>query len=99
MKVLLNIFESLLLSFAILLVVLCMTILNKRYVKFSLDRTNYYQTVVDKINHDIEYNHGDVQKKNSQRNTKTGISVKQGEEYRKDVAYGRQDSCKGIESH
>lgn len=57
MKVLLNIFESLLLSFAILLVVLCMTILNKRYVKFILDRTNYYQTVVDKINHDIEYNH------------------------------------------
>ena len=57
MKIVLNIFESLLLSFAILLVVLCMTILNKRYVKFILDRTNYYQTVVDKINHDIEYNH------------------------------------------
>ena len=57
MKVLLNIFESLLLSIAILLVVLCMTILNKRYIKFILDKTNYYDKVVEQINHDIEYNH------------------------------------------
>ena len=57
MKVLLNIFESLLLSFAVLLVLICMTILNKRYVKFILDRTNYYDKVVEQINTDISYEH------------------------------------------
>lgn len=50
MKILLNIFESILLSIAVLLVVLCMTILNKRYVKFVLEKTSYYQVVTDDLN-------------------------------------------------
>ena len=57
MKTLLNIIESILLTIAVFLVVMCMTLLNKRYVKFILSNNNYYQTVVNKMDEDITVNH------------------------------------------
>ena len=52
MKHILNISESILLSISIFLIVFSLTLLNKNYIKFELNRYNYYDKVVNEINNE-----------------------------------------------
>ena len=64
MKHLLNIGESILLSISIFLIVFCLTILNKNYIKFELNRYKYYDIIISDIkkdiNHDVVINYDNV---------------------------------------
>ena len=56
MKVLINIGESLLLAFTILLTVFSVTVLNKNFVKYEFKRHDYYNTITNNIKNDINQN-------------------------------------------
>lgn len=73
MKKILNILLSLVFSICFFLVILCLTVFNKNFVYRVMDKSNYYDLVVDNIKIDMDNNYPDFKYKLEKKKVKKDI--------------------------